>query len=467
VYSYAEIISRCPTAGGQYHWVSEFAPPRIQKFLSYMVGKWPFFILHHRLMGPSGWLCGIAWQVYLGGACFMVGTIIQGLIALNVEGYVWENYHGTLLTIAVVCFAIIFNTALASRLPMLEGMALVLHLAGFFAVIIPLWVMGTHSSPRVLLEFSNNGGWSSVGLSAMIGLTSPMSVLTGNDCSVHMCKSSPPLQRFNIQLTVLTAEEIQDASITLPKAIMWSVVPNTTLGFLMAITLIFSLGNIENILATATGQPFIQVFFNATGSYAATNAMTAIVVVLLVCCAISELATCSRQIWSFARDRGLPFSGWLSRVVIPQQVLTLTDLTGYSWLEYPTSSCMRITRYLHSPSMHQPRLLHSSERHQLSRRRLNSQLIFHHHKLSHLEKNLWTSFAATKMVVGKVWLNNQYCSCSFFGSGMVLCVLAVSHASQCREYELVFDDVWGDHCGCAGVLCCEGKTSVCWACCAG
>lgn len=30
--------SRAPTAGGQYHWVSEFAPPRYQKFLSYLVG---------------------------------------------------------------------------------------------------------------------------------------------------------------------------------------------------------------------------------------------------------------------------------------------------------------------------------------------------------------------------------------------------------------------------------------------
>jgi hypothetical protein len=30
---------RSPTAGGQYHWVSEFAPPKIQKLLSYIVGR--------------------------------------------------------------------------------------------------------------------------------------------------------------------------------------------------------------------------------------------------------------------------------------------------------------------------------------------------------------------------------------------------------------------------------------------
>jgi amino acid transporter len=31
--------NRAPTSGGQYHWVSEMAPRKYQKFLSYMVGK--------------------------------------------------------------------------------------------------------------------------------------------------------------------------------------------------------------------------------------------------------------------------------------------------------------------------------------------------------------------------------------------------------------------------------------------
>jgi hypothetical protein len=30
---------RAPTSGGQYHWVSEFAPPSLQKFLSYVTGE--------------------------------------------------------------------------------------------------------------------------------------------------------------------------------------------------------------------------------------------------------------------------------------------------------------------------------------------------------------------------------------------------------------------------------------------
>lgn len=72
----------------------------------------------------------------------MVASVIQGLIVLNnLETYTFHAWHGTLLTIGVILFASIFNTLLATRLPLVEGTLLILHLAGLFAIIIPLWVM--------------------------------------------------------------------------------------------------------------------------------------------------------------------------------------------------------------------------------------------------------------------------------------------------------------------------------------
>jgi len=176
-------------------------------------------------------------------------------------------------------------------------MALVVHLAGFFAIIITLWVMAPRrSAADALLNFTNEGGWSSTGLSSMIGLLAPLAVLVGYDCSVHM------------------SEEIQDASITLPRAIMGSVALNITLVLTVIITICFTLGNPAEVLASPTGYAFIQVFYNATGSLAGASVMTFIIIFMLSICAISEAAACSRQIWSFARDAGLPGHSWLSQV---------------------------------------------------------------------------------------------------------------------------------------------------------
>jgi len=99
------------------------------------------------------------------------GTVLQGLIALNDDSYAWENWQGTLLVIAIIVFSVFFNTVLAARLPFIEGVLLVLHVAGLFAVVIPLWVMGPRGNAHeVLLEVVDGGQWHSKGLSFMIGL---------------------------------------------------------------------------------------------------------------------------------------------------------------------------------------------------------------------------------------------------------------------------------------------------------
>lgn len=110
------------------------------------------------------------------------------------------------------------------------------------------------------------------------------------------------------------AEEIRDASETLPKAMITSVGLNAASGFIVLVTVCFTMGDINDVLSTNTGYPFIQVFYNATNSLPGTNTMTAIIVLTLTASSITEVATASRQLWSFARDRGLPFSEFFAKV---------------------------------------------------------------------------------------------------------------------------------------------------------
>ncbi|KAK0932411.1 hypothetical protein LTR29_016014 [Friedmanniomyces endolithicus] len=280
--SIAEMASMAPTSGGQYHWVSEFAPKPAQKFLSYIVG----------------WLCFTGWQCAITSITFLAGTIIQGLIVLsNPDTYVAQPWQGTLLIIAITCFAIFFNTVLSKKLPLVEGLLLVLHVLGAFAIIITLWVLApTADAKTVWTEFTNAGAWNSDGTATMVGLLSTIISMIGFDCVVHM------------------SEEVKDAGSTLPKALLWSVAFNAALGFLMAVTLCFCLGDVTSILSTATGYPFIQVFYNVTHSYAGASVMTSILILTLTSAAIAEVATASRQLWSFARDKGVPGYRWLSKI---------------------------------------------------------------------------------------------------------------------------------------------------------
>ena len=80
------------------------------------------------------------------------------------------------------------------------------------------------------------------------------------------------------------------------------------------VTLVFCLGSLDDALDTPTGQPYVEVLFNATRSRGATITLVTVMLVLLVACAVNTVTTSSRQLWSFARDGGPPLSAWLAQV---------------------------------------------------------------------------------------------------------------------------------------------------------
>lgn len=69
----AEMASMAPTSGGQYHWVSEFAPASSQKFLSYI----------------TGWLSSMSYQAGNASGFFLAGTIIQCLACV----FIWASLN--------------------------------------------------------------------------------------------------------------------------------------------------------------------------------------------------------------------------------------------------------------------------------------------------------------------------------------------------------------------------------------
>ncbi len=72
---------------------------------------------------------------------------------------------------------------------MVEGLILIIHIVGLFAIVTPPWVLAPRASTRdVFLKFTNAGGWSSTGTSVMVGLSTVVVSMLGFDCGVHMCK---------------------------------------------------------------------------------------------------------------------------------------------------------------------------------------------------------------------------------------------------------------------------------------
>lgn len=243
-------------------------------------------------------MCVIGWQAAMATTAFAATQQLQGLIALNIPSYVIKGWHSTLFCITITAFAILWNTVLVRKLPFIETLGLTLHVLGFFAFIIVLWVMGPRSDPKaVWTEFRDDSGWGSKGMATLVGILGPIVTLIGSDSTCHL------------------SEELRDAAWVLPRAMVTAAAVNYALGFVMTVTVMSTLGSdLPALLTTSFGQPWIQILLNATESRAATSVMTAVMCALLLFCAINTNTTSSRQLFAFARDRGVPFSSFIAHV---------------------------------------------------------------------------------------------------------------------------------------------------------
>ncbi|KAJ3491279.1 hypothetical protein NLG97_g5625 [Lecanicillium saksenae] len=280
VLSLAEMSSMAPIAGAQYHWVSEFAPEKYQKFLSYM----------------TGWTSTLALQAGNASGIFIIGTLVQAIILIHQPDYIFENWHATLLAIAVVGLTIIANVYCSRLLPYWQNPVFVINILAYFAFLIPVWCYAPRTtSEHVWTRWENSGGWSSLTVAVLVGQLPAITSQSGIDTAAHM------------------SEEVRNASTSVPK-VMISVFGITfLLNIMTVVTLCYHITDVQAALNDPSLYPSIWVLRQSMSD-------TWLTVLLVVQCIFllfsnfSYLAAVSRDLFAFARDGGLPFSSWLAQV---------------------------------------------------------------------------------------------------------------------------------------------------------
>jgi choline transport protein len=123
-----------------------------------------------------------------------------------------------------------------------------------------------------------------------------------------------------MRMTTEVQQELKDASYVLPRAMIAGALFNGLLGFIMLLTLCFCLGDLEQVLESNVGKaglPFIAVLAHGVQSNVGASIMTAILIILSMFCCITNIATASRQLFAFARDKAVPFHQILAFVSCP------------------------------------------------------------------------------------------------------------------------------------------------------
>lgn len=85
---------------------------------------------------------------------------------------------------AILAVCTIMNTCLGMVLPVIEVFILIIHVFGFFAVLIPLLYLGPRAPASNVFSLSfEMGGWDDITLATFIGMKGAVAAFLGKDHS--------------------------------------------------------------------------------------------------------------------------------------------------------------------------------------------------------------------------------------------------------------------------------------------
>ena len=274
--SMAELASTLPTAGAMYHWSSKLG------------GKgWGWFTAWFNIVGNITVLAGIDY------GCALFLTPLLGLDA-------------TTRNLLIVYSAILISHALINHfgirlVVMLNDFSATVHIIGVIAIVAALLIFAPKQPASFFFTAVTNNpkGWP-YWWSFIIGLLQAQWTFTGYDASASV------------------SEETVDPRRRVPWGMVMAVVVSSVAGYLLLIALTLAITDIPSVLNAkdAGGNDIpavITILDTALGSKAGAL-FSALVAMAMWFCGLSAVTWCSRVVYAFARDNGLPASGLWKRV---------------------------------------------------------------------------------------------------------------------------------------------------------
>ncbi|KAI9779124.1 MAG: hypothetical protein M1816_003747 [Peltula sp. TS41687] len=279
--SLSELVSSMPNAGGQYVWASELAPMGYSDLAAYL----------------TGWF---SWA----GSIFTSASVALGLGSAAVGCYQLSHPDLVIKPWMVVVAYEVFNlvaylfNCYGKILPFVSKLAMWASLVSFTVIIITVPAKApTHQSAKfVFANFVNNTGWSQNGIAFIVGLINTNWAFACLDCATHMAEEVPRPERM------------------IPIAIMSTVALGFTTSWFYSVAMFFSMKDLEQLSKTSTGVPILELFHQALVRKAGAIVLESLIIITGTGCLFASHTWQARLCWSFARDRGLPASWYLSKV---------------------------------------------------------------------------------------------------------------------------------------------------------
>lgn len=157
--------------------VLRFAPPAWQNVLSFFTGAISLgrYLLAYSLLMIVGWMSVLSWQAGTASSPLLIAGMIQALVGVNEAAYEYTDAKTTAIGVPVTFLVLFLNIYAVRLMPLMQNLMLVLYVAGFIAILVAMLALSPRTNfGEIFTDFENTGGWSSMGLSMMVGQITPI-----------------------------------------------------------------------------------------------------------------------------------------------------------------------------------------------------------------------------------------------------------------------------------------------------
>ena len=259
-----------------------------------------------------GWLLLIQFITGFPSICEAFTITLIDLLEIDVS-----KSTTSLLTVAVIsaiAMVHLFGIRLAAKVNDLGVFTEMIGVVLIIVVLSVIWIMSGNASLENLLSATKTIGeksmhFSSFALSLLLGAWG----LTGFEAAADL------------------AEETKSPTTSIPRAVMLSLITSAIAGFLILLFLVIhAQGQNEQ------HQNLLIIILEKTIGLRMTYALLLFVLVSIFACGVASMATASRLLFSFARDKIIPLSSWVS--VVGQKSRSPKNATLVIWM----FSCLAI-----------------------------------------------------------------------------------------------------------------------------
>ncbi|KAK0441200.1 amino acid/polyamine transporter I [Desarmillaria tabescens] len=225
-----DIASAAPTSGGLYYWTFMFLPEKWRGFLCWMVG-------YSNTISNVAELTSVNW-----GCAMQIMAAVSIGSDLAFEATMAQTFGLYCALVLCHCLICTLNSSIMARL---QTAVAIINVLLFSVIIIGLPVMTPgqfrNDAKFAFKDFTNVSGWPN-GFAFILSFLTPLWGVGAFDDPVHI------------------SEEVANASIAIPMAIICSIFSATIFGWAMNIALVFCMGqDYQSIIDSPISQPMATV----------------------------------------------------------------------------------------------------------------------------------------------------------------------------------------------------------------